>query len=430
MMQKPRLRFPALVCLTILVLGINAQAAKNAGNDVGNQSLQPAIEARALRFFLDHSNLTSGLVRDSADNFVITPATNRMASMAATGFGLAVVVNAGTRAMIDKTTAYDYALKTLRFSRDHVPRYKGWFVHFADWQTGQRLGNSEFSTIDTALFLGGALYAAQAYPKTEVAQIANELYAETNFNEMLTDGGAKPGKLTLSMAYSPETGFTPAQWSMPAEQMLLLLLGLGHPTHPLSAKTWLAWDRQFKTLPDGERISGYNMPLFTHQYSELFIDMRHFQDEYMNYFNNEVLATKLNRDTCLKDNDNLTFRDGFWGLSAGESPTGYSVNDPSHISTTACLGCAIGSAMYAPNEIIGDASRWLKSPLRAKIWGHYGFIDSVDIDHNWFASNVLGITVGPAFMSLANTNEETSIWHLFREIPAMRRALAIAETAR
>jgi hypothetical protein len=57
--------------------------------------------------------------------------------------------------------ARDYAFKTLRFVRDYVPHHKGWLVHFADWKTGDRAWGSEHSTIDTALFIAGALYAAE-----------------------------------------------------------------------------------------------------------------------------------------------------------------------------------------------------------------------------------------------------------------------------
>src|SRR5206468_2779471 len=116
-----------------------------------------------------------------------------------------------------------------RFARDHVMRRNGWFTHFVDWETGARYPNSEISTIDTALFMAGALYAAQIYPGTELASIANSLYNDMDFIDMLTDGGRKPNKLTLSMAYYPERDFyNDAQWSMPAEEMMLLLLGLGH----------------------------------------------------------------------------------------------------------------------------------------------------------------------------------------------------------
>ncbi len=393
-------------------------------------TLKTELESRAINFFIDNAHPQTGLVRDSAEDFTATPANNRMASIASTGFGLAVIANASTRGLITHAYALNFTRKTLKFVRQHVPSHDGWFLHFVDWETGERFGNSEYSTIDTAIFVAGALYAKQVLNDPEISSLADSLYAQLDFQSMLTDGNAKPDKKTLSMGYLQELGYTPSQWSMPAEQMLLLLLGLGHPTHPLPPSTWLAWSRESTTLSDGEKLIGYDMPLFVHQYSQLFVDLRNFHDLYANYFNNASLATKENREVCLGDSHFQTFREGFWGLSAGESPNGYSAFSPTSHSSTVCLGCRIGSAMYDLDGTLTDARQWLKSRYAKNIWGKYGFVDSIDLDQNWFASNVLGITVGPIYLSLVNTDENTSIWRNFNLLPEIRRALDIASKVR
>jgi hypothetical protein len=68
-------------------------------------------------------------------------------------------------------------------------------------------------------------------------------------------------------------------------------------------------------------------------------------------------------------------------------------------------------------------SSWLEGPYKKKIWGRYGFVDSIDLDQNWFATSVLGITVGPTYLSLANLSESTSVWRLFMQIPEIKAAL-------
>jgi hypothetical protein len=52
----------------------------------------------------------------------------------------------------------------------------------------------------------------------------------------------------------------------------------------------------------------------------------------------------------------------------------------------------------------------------------------VDVDQNWFGRSVLGITVGTAYMSLANINETDSVWSAFMRIPEIQTALARART--
>jgi hypothetical protein len=387
-------------------------------------SLQPEIELRALSYFLENAHPVSGLVLDSAPGFGVTPPSDRMASLAATGFGLAVLANAAKRSVLPRSEAYDQIERTLRFVRDRVPRRNGWFAHFVDWETGQRYTWSEFSTIDTALFLAGALYAGAVFPDSPAAAIAHELYRDVDFFDMLTDGGAKPEKLTLSMGYAE--GYIATQWSMPAEQKILLLLGLGHPDHPLPAKAWLAWNRTALTLPDGTQLMGAGMPLFVHQYSELFVDFREFHDSFGNYFENGCRATRFNRAS----GEGQTFRQGFWGISAAQTFDGYAGMGPLDQGvTTACLGCAIGSAMFDSAGVLADAERWRAGPYGDKIWGRYGFVDGLDLDHSWFSPDTLGITVGPEFLSLADSNQATSVWTDFQGIPEIRNALERAAHA-
>jgi len=43
---------------------------------------------------------------------------------------------------------------------------------------------------------------------------------------------------------------------------------------------------------DGQRLLGYSAPLFIHQYSQLYVDFRGFDDGFGNYFDNGALATR------------------------------------------------------------------------------------------------------------------------------------------
>jgi hypothetical protein len=85
--------------------------------------------------------------------------------------------------------------------------------------------------------------------------------------------------------------------------------------------------------------------------------------------------------------------------------------------------------MYDPTTVLDDASAWMASPYRSSIWGRYGFVDSIDLDQHWFADRVLGITMGPIYMSLANTDDATSIWRGFQTIPEIQNALRRAAQA-
>jgi hypothetical protein len=397
---------------------------------VARDQVKSDVEHTSLQYFLDNANPDTGLVRDSAENFVATPATNNIASMSSTGFSLSVITNAALRGMVTREFAESYALKVVKFSRDHVERRKGWFAHWVDWTSGARAWQCEFSTIDTALFMAGAMYAAQVFPGGELASIVHQLYLDMDFPDMLTDGGAQPNKLTVSMAYFPGEGYTAAQWDMYAEQKILLIMGLGHPLHPLPASTWLAWNRRAPNLPATSNIMGIDGALFIHQYSDLYIDFRGFRDQFPNYFANSVALSQFQRSLIQTPQKFKTLQKGFWAFSAGEAPNNsYRVYSALNYSSTVCLGCVTGSAMFLAQEVLDDVSEWINGSYHDQIWGRYGFTDSIDLDQNWFSQNVLGITVGPEFLSLANTTAETSIWNVFMTIPEIREGLKRAELA-
>lgn len=417
------LSIAAILTASFVLLSVGTQSS------MSTEQLKGEIEKTAVRYFVDNAHPVTGQVRDKANNFTGHHDNSSVASIAATGFGLAVIGNAGSRGLVEAPYARDYILKTLRFVRDHVPRRKGWFLHFYDWETGERRFNSEYSTIDTALFIGGALYARALYPNTEIAEIVTQLYRDLDYWEMMTDGGARPEKRTISMAYVDEYGFTPAQWHMYAEQMLLLITGLGHPSKPLPAEVWLAFERDVVPAPSGEAVMGLEEALFVHQYSQAFIDFRHFPDQGRNHFINGLRVSRYHRDMREGNPKYKSLREGFWGYSAGESPKGYEVWNALNYDGVVCIGCAVASVMYMPKEVMQDLGLWRNGPYKRKIWGKYGFADSLDLDRNWFAQHVLGITVGPAYMSLANTGEETSYWRVFNEIPEIRTGLERAAKA-
>lgn len=386
-----------LILLAFLFVSLAASA----------ESIKDAIETKALDYFLKEAHPVSGLVRDRAQNFKTTPSSNKVASMASTGFGLAVVAHAAKFQKMDLSVAREYVLKTLVFSRDHVPRYKGWFLHFVNWETGERVWKSEYSTIDTALFMAGALYASQVLNDPEITQITNTLYREMDFWDMMTDGGKRPKKRTLTLGYLPEEGYNKYQWKIYAEQIILLVLGLGHPTRPIPIESWDIWNRG---------NMGADMPLFIHQYSLLYVDFRKFDDYGRNYFSAGLKATKRQR--------NKFAHEGFWGLSAGESSNGYAVFTPKENNKTFCIGCAIGSLMFAPEDIYKDAEKWLTHSQHEKFWGQYGFSDSINTTENWYSTEVLGITKGPEYLSSVNTEESTSIWSDFMKNEFIVKAMS------
>jgi hypothetical protein len=395
-----------------------------------NASASADLSARALAYFVEQAHPTTGLVRDRAKNFGPTPddTTYRRASIAATGFGLAALAHAAKCGRLDAARAEAAILRALDTALA-LPHFHGWLYHFVDWETGARFPKSEVSTIDTTWLLAGALYAGAVSRDPRIAARADALYRRVDFEAMRTDLGAHPDKPTLSMGWLPESGFITTQWDAYAEEMLLVLLGLGHPTSPLAPAAWRAFARPATRLPDGQTLIGAELPLFAHQYSQLFVDFRGRDDGFGDYAKNTAIATLRDRAYARAAAvARATFAAGFWGISASDGPNGYAAYTLATEDGTVCLNCAGASAAFVPDVVLADLAAWEASPFAPRILGRYGFADAVNLDRAppYIDEDVVGITVGALYLGLVDADPSTALWADFDAIPAIRRGLDVA----
>lgn len=278
------------------------------------------VEKRAFRFFWENADPNTGLVSDRAVNHgkEIRP----MASVASTGYGLAALATGSRHGWISRQRAYDRATLTLDYLLNKMPNEHGWLYHFVDKRDGSRYWNCEVSSIDTALLIEGALVAGQ-YFGGEVEKKADALYNRLDWKWMLTNGGAKPEKLVLSNGWMPQKGFLAGDWKKYCELMFLYLLGMGASKDPLSDRTWSAWERERYWYRDLQALE--QGPIFMHQMAHGFYNFKNRRDALgYDYWVSSVNATLTNRRFC-RDNANRrkTFQLGFWGLNAGDGPSGY-----------------------------------------------------------------------------------------------------------
>src|SRR5689334_12050891 len=107
------------------------------------------IQRAAFKYFLDLANPANGLVADSTQ-------PGAPCSIAAAGLGLGSYAVGAERGFIPRADALERSITLLRFFRNsqqgpeaEASGYHGFYYHFLDMQTGQRLSGSELSTIDS-----------------------------------------------------------------------------------------------------------------------------------------------------------------------------------------------------------------------------------------------------------------------------------------
>jgi hypothetical protein len=378
------------------------------------------IEWRAFRFFRDHTDPATGLTRDRAPSD--GSPSRAPASIAASGFALTAWCVGVDRGWIDGETATQHALTLLRSVDRSVAQEHGWIYHFVDIHSGARMWRSEASTIDTALFLQGALLAREYLDNPEVSTLVNRIYARIDWVWALNGGR------TLSHGWRPPTGFLTDRWDSYSELLGLYLLGIGAPVNPLPAECWGAWRRE-PVAVYGTHTFINSPALFTHQYSHAWFDFRGMHDQYVDYWENSVEATLAQREWCATLSTRFNrWSSDLWGLTASDSTRGY-VNwgGPEGaldgLDGTVVPSAPAGSLPFAPQECLIALRRMLEVG-GSRVWGRYGFADAFNPQTGWVSTDVIAIDMGIT-LAMAENLRSGFCWTYFMRAPESRRAFAL-----
>jgi len=382
-----------------------------------DDQLLDEIERAAYNFFWNEASPITGQVRDRA---LLNGNDQRIiASIAATGFALTGLCIAETRGYAKAAEIRERVRQTLRFLWKQLPHEHGFFYHFIDLNTGERQWKCELSSIDTSLLLCGILTARQHFADAEIQDLASKIYERVDWPWMLN------GAQTFSMGWHPESGFLTARWNRYCELMMIYLLAIGSPTHPVSPETWKAFSRPAVSFQGIEYISGPD-PLFTHQYSHAWFDFRNKHDDFADYFENSVKATKAHKLFCLSLRDEFPdYRDHLWGITASDSARGYTAwGGPPRLGNLdgSIVPCAAGGSLPFLYDDCIAVLRNIRERYDARAWGRYGFVDAFNPLTVWYNPDVIGIDVG-ATMLMAENQLTGFVWKTFMKNQEVLRAM-------
>ncbi|WP_292585138.1 glucoamylase family protein, partial [Mesorhizobium sp.] len=383
-----------------------------------------------------------------------TPASP--ASIAAVGLALSAYPVGVERGFMTRDAAVERTIATLRFfwNAPHGPEpdatgYKGFYYHFLDMKTGRRVWKCELSTVDTALLLAGVL-AAGAYfdaddeSELEIRRLADALYRRADWR-WAQDGGA-----TVSHGWRPEKGFLRYRWQGYDEAVILYVLGLASPTHPLPPESYAAWLSTYKWKKIYGRELVYAGPLFVHQFSHVWIDFRGIRDAFMHrhgtdYFENSRQATYLQRDYAIRNPKGFVgYDENCWGVTASDGPGLKKL--PLTIGGRRFFGYLARGAPFGPDD--GTLSPWAaitSLPFAPEIvlpvlrhfreidlheGNPYGFTASFNPTIaaadgracGWVSPDHVGINQGPIALMIENYRSDF-LWRLMRRVPAIATGL-------
>ena len=409
-------------------------------------------------YFLHETNPANGLVIDKT-------APDWPSSIAATGLALACYPVSVERGFMTRAAAAQRTLATLRFfwNSPHGPEpdatgYQGFYYHFLDMQSGRRAWQCELSTVDSAFLLAGALAASVYFnddsaDEQEIRVLGDALYRRADWR------WAQNGGATVTHGWKPESGFLPYRWEGYDEALLLYVLGLGSPTHPLPAQSYAAWAATYCWQPSEDKDESlgylYAGPLFTHQLSHIWIDFRGIQDAFMlekgiDYFENSRRATYAQQRYAINNPRKFdSYGSDCWGITASEGP-GPSVIKMGTIEReffdyvargipdgpddgTLAPWAVVASLPFAP-EIVLPTLDYCIHQAKLTEFKAYGFKASFNPSHPgepgnpygwWVSPWHFGLNQGPIVLMIEN-HRSGLLWQLMRSCPyiadGLRRA--------
>ena len=408
------------------------------------------LQRQTFSYFVHETNPANGLVIDKT-------APDWPASIAAVGLALAAYPVAVERGFIARAEAVERVRTALRFfwnspqgTEPDATGYRGFYYHFLDMQTGRRAWQCELSTVDSALLLAGALtagmyFAADAPHEHDIRTLADALYRRADWRWAQNQGP------TVTHGWTPEHGFLKYRWQGYDEALLLYILGLASPTHPLPGEAYAAWASTYRW----ETCYGYEYlyagPLFTHQLSHIWIDFRAIQDAFMrdkgiDYFENSRRATYVQQRYAI---DNPLKFAGYgrhcWGLTASDGPgpdtlivNGLERHFFDYLARGVPYGpddgtiapwAVVASLPFAP-EIVLPTLDYCVHQVHLTEFNPYGFKatfnpthpDTSGNPHGWMSRWHYGLNQGPIVLMIENYRTGLP-WRLMRDCPYIGQGL-------
>lgn len=392
-----------------------------------DEELLTLVQRQTFSYFWEFGHPVSGLARERS-------ASNETVTFGGSGFGLMAMIVAAERGFITVEDAVDRWKKIIGFLQT-ADRFHGAFPHWMNGSTGKvqpfSARDNGADLVETAFFVQGLLTVRQYLQRAAPQEV--QLIGQINrlWEEVEWDWFTKGAEEALYWHWSPDN-----EWAINLkisghnETQMAYVLAAASPTHAIDKEVY---DRGYArsgamkngktfyqmTLPAGPDYGG---PLFFAHYSYLGLDPRNLQDQYVNYWTQNVRHSRINHAYCRDNPKNYVgYADACWGLTASDNNDGYSAHSPANDLGVITPTAAISSIVYTPEESLA-AIRFFYYTLGDRLWGEYGFYDAFNPTAGWVADSFLAIDQGPIICMIENYRTGL-LWELFMSCPEIQSGL-------
>lgn len=397
-----------------------------------DRELLDKLQRDTFNFMWEYSFPESGLAYEDSRN-----KASGQATIGGTGFGVAAIVAAAERGWVSREAAVERILKISYFLRDKTDRKNlhGAFPHWLDGRTGRTFSFSEKDNgadlVETAFMIQGLLIARSYFNgdeprEKELRDIVTELWHDVDWHWF-----SKGENNGLFWHWSPDHGFgMDMKISGFNEAMIVYVLALASPTHPISRETARFWYSTHEYQPKTgngytiEAANEYAGCMFLSHYSFIGLDPRRMADGFVRkgYMVRNITHALMNRAYCLESApEEHQFSEGFWGLTACDIKGGYRYQSAYNEVGTVAPTAALASMPYVPEYAMRVL--WnIHDNYKSKLWGKYGPYDAFSLKDGWFDNSYLAIDQ-LAIPCMVENYRSGLLWSLFMNIPEIQQGL-------
>ncbi|NJY61742.1 beta-glucosidase [Salinimicrobium sp. CDJ15-81-2] len=385
---------------------------------LSDEELLDLLQEQTFNYFWDFAEPNSGMARERSQDDAYGGDSPHIVTTGGTGFGLASFPTAVERGWISESEALSRLDKILSFLEE-VPTYHGAFSH---WYMGNTAETRPFSNLDnggdlveTAFLMQGLLINREYFDDADIDERITTLWENVEWDWYTN------GQDVLYWHWSPtynfQIGLPITGWN---ESLIVYVLAASSPTHPISKEVYTnGWasnggivtnrNHYGINLPLGPSYGG---PLFFSHYSFIGLDPRNLQDQYANYWEQNINHALINYEYAVRNPKNFEgYGENSWGLTASDSHQGYAAHSPTNDLGVITPTAALSSFPYTPEKSMA-ALRHFYEDLNDELWGEYGFYDAFSEEHNWFSDGYLAIDQGPIIAMIENYRTGLP-WELF-----------------
>jgi hypothetical protein len=403
---------------------------EDSDNDNTNDLLS-VVQKQTFKYFYDFAHPTSGMAYERN----ASTSNGGTVTSGGSGFGIMALIVGMERNFITQQEGLDRMHKIVTFL-EGVDKFHGAWSHWINGNTGDVIpfsaNDNGGDLVETAFMVEGLITFRQ-YLTTEAIPDSYDLVNRINvlWQGVEWDWYRKSNENVLYWHWSPNLDWVMNHqirgWN---EALIIYTLAAASPTHTIPPVVYTnGWARN-GAMQNGNIYEGIQLPLgpayggplfFTH-YSFLGMNPTNLNDQYADYWTQNVNHSLINYRYCVRNPKNFVgYSEECWGLTASDNHQGYSAHSPTNDLGVITPTAALSSFPYTPTESM-RALKFFYYTMGDRLWGEYGFYDAFNITEGWTANSYLAIDQGPIVVMIENYRTGL-LWNLFMSAPEVQAGL-------